>query len=71
MAVLTVVESPTGIVHVGQVMPSGRITTMCGRVYNADTWSRWTQFEDGRLSGQGRSSIRRMIETPMKCERCL
>lgn len=69
--ILTIVESPTGIVHVGQVLSGDRVVTLCGRDVNVDTWTRWRQFEDGRLHGQGRSSIRAMIETPMKCERCL
>lgn len=64
----TLAESPTGLVHIVQILPSNRVKTMCGRDVDKATWTRIRQL-DKAMYGKGKSTIAKMIELPT-CERC-
>lgn len=66
----TLVESPTGLIHLAMLLPSGRAVTQCGREINKDTWVRIRRYDE-EIAGKTKSSIRGMIDSSLVCDRCL
>jgi hypothetical protein len=60
--------SPTGLYHLVNVYPSGRIKTRCGRDVNLETWTR-VDIYDRQMYGKTLSTIAKMFEGD-KCDRC-
>ena len=66
---LTLAESPSGLVHLAQVLSNERLVTICGRDVNEETWTRLRSLDE-QLDGKTPTTIRRMLELPA-CDKCL
>jgi len=60
-------ESPSGLVHLIQVIKERGIT-LCGRECDWDTWMRIRTYDE-QIWGKGPRAIKKMIELTT-CDRC-